>query len=201
MTNAPIFKKTYSDYLELLSKLDLQVVAKYIGCEWTGDDIVIPFFGIYYRISQSGIFDEYGKEPGHHVKVVLCQYVLRHPKCFPSDNTWVSYKDFRDAAPFVYAFHNNVEQKIAGHFIGKTDLLRNVCLRAGGCILNCEWDYHLCMKFNALPMIPILLLFNDAEELFPAQCILLFERKAEKYLDMESLAILGGLLVDQLILT
>ena len=31
MTNAPIFKKTYSDYLELLSKLDLQIVAKYIG--------------------------------------------------------------------------------------------------------------------------------------------------------------------------
>ena len=54
------------------------------------------------------------------------------------------------------------------------------------------------MKFDLLPCVPILLLFNDADEEFPAQCLLLFEHRAEKYLDMESMAILAWLLTDYL---
>jgi hypothetical protein len=42
------------------------------------------------------------------------------------------------------------------------------------------------------------LLFNDAEEGFPAQCTLLFGQRAQNYLDMESLAILGGTLAHRL---
>jgi hypothetical protein len=47
-----------------------------------------------------------------------------------------------------------------------------------------------------LPKIPVLLLFDDADEEFPAQCKVLFERRAEHYLDPECLAILGMLLSD-----
>jgi hypothetical protein len=54
------------------------------------------------------------------------------------------------------------------------------------------------MKFDLLPYVPVLLLYNDADEEFPAQCLLLFERRAEKYLDMESMAILAWLLTDYL---
>ncbi len=54
------------------------------------------------------------------------------------------------------------------------------------------------MKFDPLPKVPILLLFNDTDEEFSAQCLLLFERRAEKYLDMESMAILARLLTDYL---
>jgi hypothetical protein len=50
------------------------------------------------------------------------------------------------------------------------------------------------MQFNALPRVPVLLLFNDADDEFPAHCSLLFEGRAEKYLDAECLAILGMLL-------
>jgi hypothetical protein len=54
------------------------------------------------------------------------------------------------------------------------------------------------MKFDPLPHIPILLLFNDTDEEFPAQCLLLFERRTETYLDVESMAILAWLLTDYL---
>jgi len=47
------------------------------------------------------------------------------------------------------------------------------------------------VRLPALPKIPILLLFNGADEEFPARCAMLFERRAEKYLDMECLAIAG----------
>jgi hypothetical protein len=35
------------------------------------------------------------------------------------------------------------------------------------------------------------MLFNDADEEFPATCCVLFESRAETYLDMECIAMLG----------
>ena len=52
------------------------------------------------------------------------------------------------------------------------------------------------MRVPALPRIPLLLLFNDADDEFAAQCAILFERRADRYLDMECLAIIGSLLAD-----
>jgi hypothetical protein len=40
--------------------------------------------------------------------------------------------------------------------------------------------------------VPILVLFNDADEEFPARCSVLFQRRAEHFLDAESLAVLGS---------
>ena len=54
--------------------------------------------------------------------------------------------------------------------------------------------YDLALKIDALPRVPIFLLFNDADEEFGAECRLLFERRAAAYLDMESTAILGVML-------
>ena len=54
-------------------------------------------------------------------------------------------------------------------------------------------------RFRALPRVPLLLLFNDADEEFPAEARILFRANAERILDMECLAILGWLLSSKLI--
>jgi hypothetical protein len=41
-------------------------------------------------------------------------------------------------------------------------------------------------------------LFNDKDDEFPAQCSVLFEKRAENYLDMECLAMLGMLFCEYL---
>ena len=46
--------------------------------------------------------------------------------------------------------------------------------------------------------MPVLLLFNDTDEEFAAQSTVLFERRAEKYLDAECLAMVGMLLYEYL---
>ena len=45
---------------------------------------------------------------------------------------------------------------------------------------------------------PLLLLFNDKDEEFPAQCTVLFEKRTETYLDMECVAMVGMLFFDYL---
>jgi hypothetical protein len=54
-------------------------------------------------------------------------------------------------------------------------------------------------SFIVLPRVPILLLFNEADEDFPAQSSVLFEHRARHYLDMECLAMVGTLLVEHLV--
>jgi hypothetical protein len=195
---APIFEQIYQDYLAQMGQVDLQNIANKIGTEMKGDSILVPLFGQLYKISPKGILDPSGKEPIHSVKVVLCQYLLHAPATEPEGEDWVSYKDFKDASPFVGGFQNNTEKAIAKNFAGRLEALRKACLQLGGKDPGLDWGYQLSMKFDPLPHVPILLLFNDADEEFPAQCLLLFERRAEKYLDMESMAILAWLLTDDL---
>ena len=51
--------------------------------------------------------------------------------------------------------------------------------------------------FEALPRVRIYLIFNDADENFPADCSLLLEKQAAKYLDMECLAMIGMVLAER----
>jgi len=68
--------------------------------------------------------------------------------------------------------------------------LKRRCGTLGGVPAAEDFPYEVAMRLPALPQIPILLLFNGDDE-FPARCSMLFERRAEKYLDMECLAIAG----------
>ena len=194
---APIFEKTYQDYLAQVNKLDLQDVAQKTAAQWDGKRVTVPLFGIPYCISGSGITDPSGNEPGYSIKVVLCQYLLLHPSNHSEDDEWVSYKDFMDAAP-LKSFHVKNEMDIANNFEGRLNALKEACSGIGGYDHSEELNYDLRIKFDALPRIPILLLFNDVDDEFPAQSLLLFEKRAKHYLDMECLAILGWLLAEKL---
>ncbi len=195
---ALIFEKISRDYLKQIGSLNLQALAEKIGAEIEKNQIIIPFFGSPHKIFPGGIIDQWGNEPIHSVKVVLCKYLLLYPSFIPEGDDWVSYKDFRDTAPFVGGFQNNAERALAGNFTGKLKELKRASLCLGGFPPNFDWNYQLMMKFDSLPQVPIILLFNDADEEFPAQCLFLFERRAEKYLDAECLAIIGWLLADYL---
>ena len=170
-----------------------------LGIQLENNDVRIPLFTKEYRVSPSGIVDENGNQPVHAVSVLLCRYLILSPENEPSGgDEWVSYKDFRDATPFVGGFVNNTEKAIATNFSGKAAVLEESCLKLGGFHADDGLSYDLSMQVRALPKIPLYLLFNDADEEFPAECRVLFQRRAENYLDMECLAIAGWLLTDYL---
>ncbi|OQX65428.1 MAG: hypothetical protein DRH37_08605 [Deltaproteobacteria bacterium] len=197
-SESPIFSKISHDYLDRIRQLDLAAVSEKAGVEQTGGALIVPLFGRPYRVSATGILDPRGKAPAHAVKVVLCQYLLHYPAKPPRDGTWVSYKDFRDAAPLANTFHVHNEMEIAKTFSGRLTALEAGCRYCRGRNHIGDFNYDLQVIVQALPGIPMLLLFNDADSEFPAQCLLLFERRAERYLDMECLAILGWILTEEL---
>ena len=198
MSERSRFDKTYEDYLEQVSGLDLRTRADMLGARMVENEMVIPFFSMEYRVSPQGIIDSSGKRPTHSIVVLLCKYILLCPEAPPLGEDWVSYKDFKDAAPFVGSFVNHVEKTIARNFTGHLQRLRLAGEKLGGRRPDEEFPYQLSMRFDALPRVPLLMLFNDEDDEFPAGCLVLFERRAERYLDMECLAIAGWLLADYL---
>ena len=194
---APIFEETVRNYLAQVALIDLAGISETLGITIEPGGALIPFLGITYRVSSSGVFDDSGLEPIHAIRIVLCRYLLLAPPALPGQGEdWVSYKDFRDAAPFVNGFVNNSERAIARNFSGRLKQLREAAGRLGAVPPALQLSYQFTGQIQALPQIPLLLLFNDEDEDFPAQCTLLFQRRAEKFLDMECLAIIGWLLAD-----
>jgi hypothetical protein len=200
MEKSPIFEKVYRDYLAQVSGLNLTGKEDLLGIRIEKDGIGVPLFRREYRVTYSGITDADGNQPLHAISVLLCRYLILCPETEPRDGKeWVSYKDFMDATPFVSGFVNNTEKAIAKHFTGKVKVLEDACRELGGVHASDGLSYDLAMKVFSLPKIPLYLLFNDADDEFPAECRVLFERRAEKYLDMECLAIAGWLLTDCLL--
>ncbi len=199
---APIFEKIYKDYLEKIKNVDFPSVAKKLGCRLEDDALVIEMYKRPFKVFKDKILNPEGQKPIHAESVVLCKYILMCPEedVDVSQTEWVSYKDFKDAAPFAAPFSNNVEVAIAKNFSGRLEDLKRVCKLYGGEEADLDISYELKMEFQALPKIKLLLLFNDQDEEFPAECSVLFPKYSAKFLDMECLAILGWLLADYLYL-
>jgi len=185
------FERIYRDYLAQLAAVDLRAAAEMLGGWADGEAVVMPFFERPYKVSAAGISDSSGSRPSHSVSVLLSKYLLMCPKNPPLDASWVSYKDFKDAGPFAGGFRNNAEVPLERTFGSNPADLRRRCGALGGIPASEDFPYEVAVRLPALPKIPILLLFNGADEEFPARCAMLFERRAEKYLDMECLAITG----------
>lgn len=198
MKKEHVYEQTYKDYLGRLANLDFHLLADRLAVNLDGQDAVIPFFDRIYRVSGRGITDPTGRQPHLSVSVILSKYLLMCPMIEPLAGTWMSYKDFKDAAPLISAFSNTVTRPIAETFSGRLTALETAGKKIGGYPPAEQFSYDLAMQFDALPKVPVLLLFNDRDEEFPAQCSILFEKRVEKFLDMECLAMVGGLFFEYL---
>jgi hypothetical protein len=195
---APVFDKIYHDYLEQVAALDLRGKPELLGIHWDGNAVGIPFLNEYYTITREGIADQHGKRPPHSVSVILCKYLLLCPETTVDGRDLLTYKDFRDAAPYVLGFRNTAEKPIARVFSGRIDTLEERSRQLGGKTFDMGITCDLSYVFQPLPEVPIYMLYNDEDEEFPADCSLLFERRAGHYLDMECLAMIGMLLAERL---
>jgi len=198
MTKEHIYEQTYRDYLSRIAEIDLKFIAEKLDLQLSGDAVIIPFFGKPYKVSTEGIADPAGKQPHLAVSVILCKYLLMCPMIEPLGGNWMSFKDFKNAAPLIQAFFNSVTLPIAESFTSRLADLDHACKKIGGYPPKDEYPYDLSMQFDALSKVPLLLLFNDKDQEFPAQCAVLFEKRVEQFLDMECLAMVGMLFSEYL---
>ena len=198
MKKPHVYEETYQNYLSQLGELDFKEIEHRLNVQIDGGDIIIPFFGRPYRVSNERISDPSGRRPHLSVSVILCKYLLMCPSHEPREADWVTFKDFKDAAPLINSFATTVTNPISKMYSGRLSALESACKKIGGYLPADTLSYDISFQFDALPRVPLLLLFNDQDTEFPAQCSVLFERRTEKYLDMECVAMLGMLLCEYL---
>lgn len=198
-TKSHVFEETYREYLKQIAGINFEPLAEVIGVAVAKGKITIPFFEKPYLVAERCITDSSGQQPPFGVCVVLCKYLLLCPDAAAPEDDWAAYRDFKDAGPLTVFFANSVEKPLAEHFAGRLTELEKACKALGGLAPDIELTYDLSMQFNALPRIPVLLLYNDTDDEFPAHCSMLFKRGSDKFLDAESLAILGEIITRRLI--
>ena len=193
-----VFEKTYKYYIAQVAGIDFKSIEQKLGVHAEGNDVTIPLFGKSHKVSESGITDPSRNQPSLDICVILCKYLLLCPGVYPKEKEWVSFRDFKDSGPLTTYFANDVERAIAAYFEGRLDDMKEASKTLAGYPPDIEVAYDLAMQFDALPRVPVMLLFNDADDEFPAKSSVLFERRAEKYLDAECLAMVGRLLFTSL---
>lgn len=199
MKKAAVFETTYRDYLEQLSAIDMTARAVLLGGEIRAEGLSIPFYGSPYLVSAKGVFDPTGDRANFAVSVVLCKYVLMCPQTIPASGEWITYREFKDAGPLVGYFTTNTNKIIETSFSGDVAGLAAACRRLNGRLIDNEPSFDLSVVFSPLPRISARLNFNNRDDEFPAQCSVLFKQSAERFLDMECLAIAGTFLAGSLI--
>jgi hypothetical protein len=193
-----VFERTYKNYLAQLDALDFESVAPKLGGKNDGNVIDIVFFGHEYRISPQGITGPSGKAPSYDVCVILCRHLLHCPDTPPAGKEWVSFRNLKDSAPLINYFTNEIEDATVLQFSGEVHQLKQAGALLGGYRPEIDAEYDVAVQFDALPMIPVVMLFNDGDDEFPASCSVLFERRVETYLDAECIAMLGRQLFSRL---
>jgi hypothetical protein len=167
----PIFKQNYNKYLE---KLDVD------------EPVTIPFFNNTYHVSKSGVADDHGNKPDYMTCVILLKYVLMAPSYVPAGKEWIPYREFKDAGKGQNeGLATFAIQKLSSYYSGRLDDLKIAVERLQGRSPEEDYPYDICSVIPALPNIPVLFLFNDADEFMPSKAMILYERRAEYYLDAE----------------
>jgi hypothetical protein len=193
-----VYDQTYRRYLEKLKTMRFEGKEALLGITLEGDTVRVPYFGQILRLTADGLTDEAGQRPDFSDCVVVCRYLIMCPPFAPKQKEWVAFRDFPDAGPLTVFWADTVERPLARTFSGAVGALEKAsdALGAGNPDMNIACD--LCRQFTPLPRMPLLLVFNDADDEFPASASLLFEKRASTYLDAESQAILGHALANRL---
>jgi hypothetical protein len=197
---AAVFEETYKAYLSRIGAIDLAGAAAALGAAMEDGRAVIPLFNRTYRVSKEGIAREDGQRPQLSTCVILSKYLLLCPAAEPARTAWAAYRDFKDSGPLAAYWANDVEGAIVEAFAGRITALGKAAEKLGGCAPDEDFPYDTCYRFEALPKVPMLMLFNDGDDEFPAKGTVLFQASAEEYLDGECLAMLGAQLAGRLAL-
>ena len=182
-----------------MNKIDFSKTAEVLGVEQKNDSLIFNFFNQQIVFSEDKIYNIEKQPLTDLVKDILYQYLSNCPDQICDDSSQLAtLREFSESGPLYSRFTANTGKIIKTTFSGQLDNLTKQCLTLGGIIVE-NTSYDLSIKFQALSKIPIILNFNDYDDMMPANAIILFHDNADKYLDIKGLGVLCTYLTGQLI--
>jgi hypothetical protein len=176
-----------------IAALDFTKTAARYGADLIAPDTLeLTFLSDKYRITKERITDKDGKEPVPFISILIYNHLSMPDPPAPAGE-WITFSSVPASHAKDKAWAGHVEDVIARHFTGNIEGLKKACERLGGVPTEVKGSHDIAYEFRFFPRYPALLLFYDAvpDEDFPAQCKLLLDKTVDKYLDIESIVVLG----------
>ena len=173
--------------------LNFEKLASLFGAVLRGDDkLEIKFLNEIYIITKEKIINASGREPRPWISILIINHLCMPDPPAPSGD-WITFSSVPASHAKDKAWSGHVEEVIAVCFSGNVVGLKNACVKSGGKETMMPGNHDAAFEFRFFPHYPALLLFYDAvpDENFPAQCKLLLDSTAPRYLDIESMVVLG----------
>jgi hypothetical protein len=188
-----VFEQTLATLQPKVAALDLAHVAESVGAVPCGEGCLkISFLNEDYTVTNKHIIGPTGAEPEPFLSILIYNHL-----CMPNPPTpsgeWITFASVPASHAKDKAWASHVEDVIAKHFAGNVEGLKSACERLGGVKTKMKGNHDAAFSFRFFPRYPVLLLFYDTapEEDFPAQVKLLLDRHVDKFLDIESIVVLG----------
>ena len=203
------FPESFSNYKQVSDELEKEAIrvdfreaAVATGGVYesnNGRDVIrLKMINKLYELRKEGLFkdNDYCRDPW--TKIIIYDYV-RRKGVSPLTGDWMTLGHFPDTASHVKAFQRNAEKKIAEAFKNDLPTLKQHCTGLGGeeAESSAKSDYFCSVAL--LPHVPVYISFWAADEEFGAECKLLFDSNAEDHIDIEYLASLLEMFVEELV--
>jgi len=188
-----IFEKTLEALKPKIAALDFVQVAKDFGADLSGNDrMALSFLNESYTVTRDRIIGFAGTTPTAFISILIYNH-LSMPSPPPVSGEWITFSSIPASHAKDKAWAGHVEDIVARHFTGNIKGLKKACVRMGGKKSKIKGSHDIAYEFRFFPRYPALLQVYDAvpSEDFPAQCKLLLDKTVDKYLDIESIVVLG----------
>ena len=165
-------------------------IAPGLGAALREGAMTIRCLGRDYRVAPDGAIDA-PEAPGPvapWMRILLLHYVRTRGDA-PPGGRWVAFTELKAALMKAKSFAREAEEPLRELFdrdagAAERALERLGAVRAPGQPAPIAW------RLDALPRVPVLLLYWPPEEEFASKCKVLFDATADRYLDVESLTFL-----------
>lgn len=158
---------------------------------YPGRRFLVPFFGERYTVSypEGSVFREDGSPAGAREGIIILHYLTQADGA-PLSGSWVAYRNLPGARYHEPAFVAEVERPLSLGLAGRLEALRAWAAVAGRPV---DLPGDVAVAWDVLPRVPLLLIFNEADEEFPASARVFFDASAPNYLPTEDLSVLAEL--------
>ena len=188
-----VYEQVLESLRPKIQALDLRKTAQLFGARTMDPGMLeIVFLNDAYRVTKDKITDTSGREPRPWISILIYNHLCMPGPPAPAGE-WITFSSVPASHAKDKAWAGHVEEEIAKHFAGNMAGLKAASERLGGIPATVPGSHDAAYEFRFFPHYPVLLLFDDAvaEENFPAQCRMLLDKTAPKYLDIESIVVLG----------
>ena len=198
------YAKTVRISQELFVKYDQRAMIDRYGLEHDEEYLYLTFIGDRCRISRQSGAVELRTDTGRFESCVDYNIVmsLYDVLCCPTQTPELSGEWCQLHSLQVTMSSPNADifnQKYADAFSGKVDALWRACQRLGGTRLPVAAGADVYCQFEVFPFFPIQFRFWDADEEFPAQIRLLWDRNSLQFMRFETLYYVMGAFLSKLL--